>query len=181
MERPAITIAHTVPGRIRLKVPKLRDNETLATQLQERFAATASAQLVGTNTRTGSLVIHYDPVTIASLEAQQALLAPLAALFPADDLPDLAASQAQAANGEGALPPLAATIRSFFDNVNKTVDSVTGGNADLKVLVPSLLFGLGVRSLLQSEKLMSPAWYDFLWFAIGTYFMLNPKPGEDQR
>jgi hypothetical protein len=52
---------------------------------------------------------------------------------------------------------------------------------DLKVLVPLLLFGLGIRSLIKSEKLPAPTWYDFLWFALGTYFMLNPKPGEGQQ
>jgi hypothetical protein len=181
MEAAAITLAHVIPGRMRLKLPELRNNAALAARLRERFAAVTGVQRVVANPRTGSLVIQYDPVTLASPESQRALLAPLTAIFPAGALPDFETWRAPSVNEEIALPSLAAGIRSFFHNVNEKFDRATGGYADLRVLAPLLLFGLGLRAIVKSDKLAPPTWYDFLWFAFGAYFMLNPRPGEGQQ
>jgi hypothetical protein len=61
----------------------------------------------------------------------------------------------------------------LLGSLNVGVGKVTGG-MDLKVLLPVALFCLGIRSLVASEKLPFPAWYDFLWFAFGTFLALNP-------
>jgi hypothetical protein len=60
------------------------------------------------------------------------------------------------------------------------VGKVTGG-IDLKLLLPLTLFVLGVRGLLVAQKVPFPAWYDLLWFAFGTYFMLNRPEAEGMR
>ncbi|HXG18526.1 MAG TPA: hypothetical protein VNN62_05565 [Methylomirabilota bacterium] len=179
METAAITLVHAIPGRVRLKIPELRDNAALAARLRERLTVVTGVQWVAANSRTGSLVIQYDPVTIASPESRRALLSPLTAIFPAAVLPNFETWRAP--NEESAFPPLAAGIRSFFHNVNEKLQHATGGHTDLRVLAPLLLLGLGLRAIVKSDKLAPPAWYDFLWFAFGSYFMLNPRPGEGQQ
>jgi hypothetical protein len=72
-------------------------------------------------------------------------------------------------------------ISSFFGALNTGVNQVTGGSADLKILVPLTLFLFGVRGLLVSEKLVFPTWYDLFWSSLGTFFMLNPRPGEGRQ
>jgi hypothetical protein len=69
-------------------------------------------------------------------------------------------------------------LATFFGVLNTRVNALTSGGADLKILLPLTLFLLGVRGVLTSEKLILPTWYDLLWFSLGTFFMLNPKPGE---
>ena len=184
METAAIKIMHAIPGRIRVKMAQLRDNPTLAAQIQEHLASIPGVQKVEANTRTSSLILLYDAAALSSPEGFRAFTEPLAALFPELTLPDFAAWQSlSTGNGAGAaaLPALGGMLRSFFGEVNAKIDQATVGGIDLKVLVPLLLFGLGIRSLIKSEKFVSPTWYDFLWFGLGTYFMLNPKPGEGQR
>ncbi len=183
MDTAASKIVHAIPGRIRLKVAQVRDNPVLAVQIQKSLASIAGVQKVETSVRTGSVLILYDAVALSSPEGFHASVEPLAALFPGLTLPDFDAWQSftNGAAGATALPPIAGAIRSFFGNLNAGVEQATAGGIDLKVLAPLLLLGLGIRSLLTSEKLVSPTWYDFLWFALGTYFMLNPKPGEEQR
>jgi len=184
METAAIKIMHAIPGRIRVKVAQLRENPTLAAQIQEHLALVPGVQKIEANTRTSSLILSYEAAALSSPEGFRAFAEPLTALFPELTLPDFEAWQSLSTGevaGAAALPAVGGMIRSFFGDVNATIDQATAGGIDLKVLVPLLLFGLGIRSLITSEKLVSPAWYDFLWFALGTYFMLNPKPDEGQQ
>ena len=46
--------------------------------------------------------------------------------------------------------------------------------------MPASLFVGGLVRLIASKKVISPAWYDYLWFAFGTYCTLNRgmPPGE---
>jgi hypothetical protein len=182
METAAIKIMHAIPGRIRIKVAQPRENPTLAAQIQEHLASVSGVQKVEANTRTSSLILLYDAAALSSPEGFRVFTEPLAALFPELTLPDFAAWQSLSMGARAAaLPAVGGMIRSSFGEVNAKIDQATAGGIDLKVLVPLLLFGLGIRSLITSEKLISPAWYDFLWFALGTYFMLNPKPDEGQQ
>jgi hypothetical protein len=184
MDAAASKIMHAIPGRIRLKVAQIRDNPALAAQIQKRLGSVAGVQKIEANIRTSSLILLYDAAALSSPEGFRAFAEPLTALFPELTLPDFEAWQSLSTHdvvGAAALPAVGGMIRSFFGDMNAKIDQATAGGIDLKVLVPLLLFGLSIRSLIKSEKLISPAWYDFLWFALGTYFMLNPKPDEGQR
>jgi hypothetical protein len=83
-----------------------------------------------------------------------------------------------AANGTRAETPTAAgsSITAFFDNVYAGVTQRTGGWGELRMLLPLTLAFLGFRSLLLTENLPFPTWYDYLWFAFGTFAVLN-APG----
>ncbi len=177
MTREGITVVHAIPGRIRLKIASLRDNSTLASELQHRLVAIQGVKQVETNPRTGSVLILYDAAAMASPEALLTLAAPLSQLFPGLDLKDLPA-WASSTNGAHPTPSLAQSVAGFFGSLNQKIDTATGGVADLKILLPLGLFLFGIRSLLSSEKRAIPTWYDFFWFALGTYFMMHPKPGE---
>jgi hypothetical protein len=184
MNEATIQIVHAIPGRIRVKVAHLRDTPALADQIREQLAAVPGVKKVETNARAASVLILYDEAVLGSPEGFQAFVAPLVALFPDVTPPDFDSWRSLSSGGgaaSAAAPSVGEAIRSFFGEVNAKIDQATVSSIDLKVIVPLLLFGLGIRSLIKSEKLLSPAWYDFFWFALGTYFMLNPKPGEGQR
>ena len=182
MNAAEITVMHTIPGRIRLKVAQVRDNPTLATEIQQRLISLDGVRQVEVNARTGSVLILYDAARLASAESLRALAEPLTTLFPGMEVRDLEALSTFTTNGSAAVAPpvLGQGLRTFFSQLNRNISSATGGSLDLKILPPLLLLALGVRSLLKTEKPLSPTWYDFLWFALGTYFMLNPKPDEKQ-
>jgi Heavy metal associated domain 2 len=177
MNLEGITVVHAIPGRIRLKIASLRDNATLASELQHRLVAIPGVQQVETNPRTSSVLILYDVAATASPEALLTLAAPLAQLFPGVDLNDLQALGSPT-NGSHPTLSLAQGVAGFFGSLNQKIDTATSGVVDLKILLPLGLFLLGIRSLVSSEKRVIPTWYDFFWFALGTYFMMYPKPGE---
>jgi hypothetical protein len=76
-------------------------------------------------------------------------------------------------NGNGNATPMAERLAAAFGGLNARVRDSTGG-VDLKLLLPLTLFLLGLRELLAAGKGVLPTWYDLLWFAFGTFFMLNP-------
>jgi hypothetical protein len=173
-----IRVAHAIPGRIRLKVPQLRENPTLASEIQTRLVSAPGIRLVEINPTTGSVLVFCETQESVSSDSLRALAAPLATLFPEVDIKGLEARFLQSANGTPS--PLTGGISAFFGTLNTGIRQLTRGGADLKILVPLTLFVFGVRSLLMSEKPVVPTWYDFLWFALGTFFMLNPRPDERQ-
>ena len=176
-----IRVVHAIPGRIRLKVAQVRENPALAGEIQTRLAAVRGIRQVEVNSLTGSVLVLYEAQNTASSDALGALAEPLTALFPGFDLKDSAAGQPPSTNGASPAPSLAGGLASFFSVLNSGVHQVTGGNADLKILLPLALFLFSVRGLLVSEKLTFPTWYDLFWFSLGTFFMLNPRPGEKQQ
>lgn len=177
MNLEGIKIVHAIPGRIRLKVASIRDNPPLAGELQQRLVSLQGVRKVQINPQTGSVLILYEAAAFASPEALPELATPLAEIFPGLALNE-PQSWMSSANGSGSTPSLTQGIVSFFAGLNKNIDAATGGAVDLRILLPLGLFLLGLRSLLITDKRPLPTWYDFLWFGLGTYFMLNPQPGE---
>jgi hypothetical protein len=174
VDADGVSVVHAIPGRIRLKVAALRDNPVLAEAIQDRLATVRGIDWVETNPRTGSVLILYEAKRLKSEESVQALSEALQPLFPGlerFDLPALAASK----HTNGAHHPvgLDRKITGLLGSLNSSVERATGG-ADLRVLVPVLLFALGVRSLLVTDQVRFPTWYDFIWFSFGTFLALNP-------
>jgi hypothetical protein len=124
---------------------------------------------------TGSVLVLYDPADTASIAALGRLA------FPGLELDGL---QGRAATEAGPEPDATAAegptegIRGFFRDLNVRVEAATGGT-DLKVLLPSALFLMGIKSLVLAKKIAAPSWYDYLWFAFGTFFTLNRATGQE--
>jgi hypothetical protein len=170
-----VRVVHAIPGRIRLKVSELKDNPTLAVAVQDRLSSVPAVDLVETNPVTGSVLVVYDVDEVASFDSVHAFSEVLTPLFPALDVGQIQARLSRPANGSRSESPFALDkkISGLFGSLNVGVGKVMGGT-DLKVLLPVTLFCLGIRGLVASEKLPFPAWYDFLWFAFGTFLALNP-------
>ena len=60
MEIEGLKVVHALPGRVRLKVAKVRGNPALARQAQEKLAQVPGIKQVEAKANTGSLLIHYD-------------------------------------------------------------------------------------------------------------------------
>jgi hypothetical protein len=172
MESGGIKVVHAIPGRVRVKIAGLKENADLVREVQGRLSAVQGIQRVEVNPITGSVLILYDRTAFESLDSLLALATHLSPLFPDLDfngLEDWLASE----NTNGNTPPVAERLGSFFGGLNVKVSETTGG-VDLKFLLPLTLFLLGVRAITVAGKGVFPTWYDLLWFAFGSFFMLNP-------
>jgi hypothetical protein len=178
MKAEDVRVVHAIPGRIRLKVTQLRTNPGLAGAIQTKLSSVPGITLIEVNPVTGSVLVFYETSRPASPGALQALAEHLTPLFPDLNVGSLEFRLTQPANGASSDSTLAGGVSTFFGALNTRINSLTSGGADLKILLPLTLFLLEIRGALASEKLVFPTWYDLLWFSLGTFFMLNPKPGE---
>ena len=82
MEIEGLKVVHALPGRVRLKVAKVKGNPALARQAQEKLAKVPGIKQVEAKPGTGSLLIHYDTEHLFSLASLEILSATLGELFP---------------------------------------------------------------------------------------------------
>jgi hypothetical protein len=179
MESGGIRVVHAIPGRVRVKIAGLKENPALVRDVQGHLSAVQGIQRVEVNPITGSVLILYDRTAFEPLDSLLSLAACLSPLFPDLDfnrLEDWLTSE----NADGNALSLAERLASFFGGLNAKVSETTGG-VDLKFLLPLALFLLGVRAVSVSGKGVLPTWYDLLWFAFGTFFMLNPGVVDGRR
>ena len=180
MVTPAIQIVHFLPGRVRVKLPRLKGNASLAGEVERTLTALQGIRHVETSTTTGSVLVLYEPHLAASLDLEAVgrlteLAHTLGLSFEAVDMDVLQPWLHTVANGIRVETPTALgnNITAFFDNVDTGIIQLTGGWGALRTLAPLTLAFLGVRSLLLTDNPPFPAWYDYLWFAFSTFVVLN--------
>lgn len=86
---PGVKVMHFIPGRVRLKVDKIKNNETFAKKVKDELLNTLCINEVEINALTGSVVIKYDKCAIEDTENSDDLLATLKKLFPDLDVETL--------------------------------------------------------------------------------------------
>jgi len=180
MVTPAIQIVHFLPGRVRVKLPRLKGNASLAGEVERTLTALQGIRHVETSTMTGSVLVLYEPHLLASLDLEAVgrlteLAHTLGLSFEAVDMDVLQHWLHTVANGTRAETPTALgnNITAFFDNIKTGMPQITGGWGALRTLAPLTLAFLGLRSLLLTDNPPFPTWYDYLWFAFSTFMVLN--------
>jgi Heavy metal associated domain 2 len=148
-----IRLMHAMPGRIRFKLDRLRRNPDYARDIEARLAAVDGIHRVKASSLTGSVVATFDPALLESLNFHLAVASAFG--IEASDLnPEYLAKWYSQQKG-GIL------TAHIMDNWRQ--------------MVPLALCLLGVRGLLFTNKVTFPLWYDYLWYAFGTYSALHPS------
>ncbi len=170
IEKLHISIAHAIPGRLRLRVAELKEHAELSTQLESRLGSLSCLQSLQVNSRSGSVILHYEPTGEASLVKS------LRDIWP--DVQDWTPSSRDptSPSASPSRPDIAGEIAKLCGRFNAGVEKATGG-IDLKVLVPVTLVFLSALGLIvaaiRRRRLPAPTWYDMLWFAFNTFVILN--------
>ncbi len=171
MSIQGLEIVHALPGRVRLKVAKLRGDPVLAGEAQTKLGGVPGIRGVEANALTGSVLIHYDQEQLMSLKSLTALSKTLAQLVPELDTTRLSAWLTAVTDGGGVESDQGPGL---LTNITGPGGQMTQG-VNVHVLIPLTLFFLGLRSLWLAERIAFPAWYDYFWFAFSTLVMLNRK------
>lgn len=186
MATQAIQVVHFLPGRVRVKLPGLKGNTALARELQQTLAAIDGIQHVEVGLTTGSVLVLYDPGMAASFTLESLHAEAVSSLMTLADalglsLEDVDMDELQrwlhaTRNGtrSGTPEELESGVGAWFTSMQAGLAQTTSGLGDLRTLIPLTLCFLGFRSLLLTESLTFPSWYDYLWFAFGTYVALRP-------
>ncbi len=59
MKKHHATVAHHVPGRMRLKIPSAKGNEAVFQEIRQTLAETPGIHDIEVNATTGSITVHY--------------------------------------------------------------------------------------------------------------------------
>ncbi len=151
-----IHLVHSLPGRLRFKLEGLKGKPGQAREIEARLAGVRGMHGVQASSLTGSVVAKYDPAVLESLDLYVAMAKAMGIAASDLDSESLARWHAKETQDVRSSPP----------------DAVQ----NWRMLVPLVLCLFGVRAALMTDKLTYPQWYDYLWFAFGTYTALNP-PG----
>jgi len=174
--REGLQTVHSVPGRTRLRFPKLKRHPHLVHDIRHKLCAIPGVHKVEVNASTSSIVIHHERNAAESLEFMSAMAAAfgLAVVEPEEILEML---RGESPNGSA---DLLEGIQAVGQTLNGWISQLTGGRMDTKSLMPTILIVLGMRSLFVSDVLSAPKWYEYFWFAFGAYFTLNKpeSPGD---
>ena len=187
MVMQAIQIVHALPGRVRVKLPRLKGNTTLAREIGRTLTPLEGIHHVETSTTTGSVLVLYEPRLLSTLDTEAVgSLSALADMLglSVEDVPmaELQRRLHAATNGAhaGMSTTLGSGIAALLGSVNAGVIPLTGGWGELRTLVPLTLAFLGLRSLLLTDRLPFPSWYEYLWFAFSTFVALHPSRSSSE-
>ena len=67
MALQGVYVSHAIPGRVRIKLPKVKGNPVLAAEIERRLAALRVIEGVEVSPLTGSVLLGYDPRMLESL------------------------------------------------------------------------------------------------------------------
>jgi hypothetical protein len=160
-----LQIAHTLPGRTRLRFPALRGDPTASEHIADALAAMPGVREVHVRPFTGSiLVIHELDLTSANLvEAAQRILAP-------DQL--LATGEPPPRPRPAVVPELSRIARltaTAFHEIDRDVRRASEGSLDLGTLFALGLLGAGAAEVATSREIPLPPWFNLAWWGYRTF------------
>jgi hypothetical protein len=161
--------------RLRLH-PESRD-EALLQQIQRALSAQDGVASVDTNTRTGSVLVHYDRHTI-SKDDLFAMLHDVGVaargLLGAEEIPEDLGGDVG-----GDVAPHSSTATGVMDgltDLDRRISEATGGKLDLKLLVPAGLGLLALRQVLTAGLgLAEVPGYVLLWYTFDSFYKLHQR------
>ncbi len=167
------TVAHAIPGRIRVRLDKTLRSPDTVNSLVNALAQVEGMRLVQGNPVTGSLLLLYDP---ERLNLEQLFAAAQAANIKVI-VPEAAAPPPPS----GEVSAIATRINAAFSRLDRAMATYTGGKVDVKLLIPAGLAATAMRQIVTSApNLTAVPWYVLLWYSFDFYSKYNRRPPGTQ-
>jgi hypothetical protein len=163
------TLAHAIPGRIRVRFDSVRGDADRARQIESQLQALEFVDFVTANPRTGAVIIEYAPELVGEMDVLREVGS---ALDVEIDQPRQQQPRPREWPSTDSAA-LAAVVRGLVSHTNTRVARATGG-VDLRILVPGALLFLGIGSFLGARRRPAPDWYTLLWYGFNIFERLNP-------
>jgi hypothetical protein len=161
----ALELVHHHPGRLRVRAESLRNDEPQIDRVKASLEGMPGITRVVHNEKTGSFLVEYEP-GLAEPDAVVVRIAEAAGLLspfdPRAERPPRKTSTAIIGGARG---------------INAVAHELTGGRADLRVVVPAALAGLAAYSW-SREKMRLPRWDNLLWWSYSLFTALHASEIE---
>lgn len=156
----ALELVHHHPGRLRVRAESLRDDEKRIDRVKSALDGMPGITRVVHNAATGSFLVEYEP-GLAEPDALVVRIAEVAGLLSPFD-----------PRAQKPPPRTSMTIIDGARGLNAVANELTGGRADLRVVVPAALAGLAAYSF-SREKMRLPRWDNLLWWSYSIFTALH--------
>jgi hypothetical protein len=171
------TIAHHVPGRMRLKIPSAKGNDLLFEEMRQSLAVVPGIHEIIINPATSSLTVHYavdaHPDLHTSIDQHQEHFA-VARTPPSTKISDMAHLVEEEAEFLAEHSHSARVVVEFCKHLDREVKKATGNSVDLKVLVP---LGLAAVTFVEiGATAATPIWLTIGLFSLNHFIELKAHP-----
>src|SRR6201992_2468842 len=130
-----VQVAHQVPGRIRLKVPNVKENPELVEQIKQMFHVIPGIEDVTVNPTTGSVVLCYDTDKHDEFHGHLEQHTGGHERPPTNEIDALANKIGQEAEFLAEHSHTARVIVDYFKHFDDQIKLVTGNVVDLKIVL----------------------------------------------
>jgi hypothetical protein len=168
-----VELLQAIPGRIRLRVPEVKGNLAKAREVEQQVGSLQVVRRIEVSPITGSVLVIYDPDDSAAIAELGRQFLPGLDLATVATLPDLVPEV------DAVTPSVVEEVMRNLRAINANVRAATGG-LDLRILLPVTLILLGIKSLV-TDRERSPGWYNYFWFAFGTFCTLNRRATSENQ
>ena len=171
-----VQIAHQVPGRIRLKVPKVKENPELIEQIRQMFNVIPGIEEVTVNATTGSVVLHYD--TEHHEEFHGRLQHHTGGHYkpPNNEIEALANKIEQEAEYLAEHSHTAKVVVDYFKSFDRQIKLATGNVVDLKIVLAVGIAGFTIFEV--GANAATPVWVTLAIFALNHMIQSNMAEAE---
>jgi hypothetical protein len=179
-----ISIAHQVPGRVRMKIPAGKGNPELLKEISDMFSAIPGIEEVVVNPTTGSVLLNYDvdrhDEFHGSFQEQYAMHAPPpqngmmhGASTELDELTNRIEAEAEflAEHSHSAR-----AVVDFVKKLDHEIKRATNNTIDLKIV-----FAVGIIFLTVFEvgaTAATPVWVTLAIFTVNHFIEMHPQRGK---
>lgn len=167
-----VQVAHQVPGRIRLKVPNVKENPELVDQIKQMFHVIPGIEEVSVNPTTGSVVLHYDT------DRHDEFHGHLARHHtgghnrpPTNEIDALASRIEQEAEYLAEHSHTARVVVDYFKHFDEQIKLATGNVVDLKIVLALGIAGFTIFEVGASAA--TPVWVTIAIFALNHMIHAN--------
>jgi hypothetical protein len=149
-----VQTAHALPGRLRLRVPSLKENGPGRDLIRGRLPAIDGVEAVDVSPLSGSVLIRYREQDVEP----ELLFAAVVHLLDLEKEMDAPCK-----------PLVVRELKSMGDSLNRAVYEKTGGVIDLWTAVMIVLAGAGVRIMLKNPARAFPAGFTLIWWGLNAF------------
>ena len=172
-----VQIAHQVPGRIRLKVPKVKENPELIEQIRQMFNVIPGIEEVTVNPTTGSVVLHYDTEHHDEFHGRLQHHTGGHDTPPSNEIDALASKIQQEAEYLAEHSHTAKVVVDFFREFDHQIKTASGNVVDLKIVLAAGIAGFTIFEVGASAA--TPVWVTLSIFALNHMIQANMAEKED--
>ncbi len=156
---PEAHISHTIPGRLRIKIPSKKGDIYFFGDMYKQLSLFEGIQRVEVNSLTGSILILHsaDVAHIAEFARHNGLFL-----------------MKEGKRYGGKQTYISRRISEAFQDINHKVLVSTKGFANVPDLLVLTLIGLSIFQISRGN-FMAPAWYTALWYAMNIFLKSQAK------